>query len=79
MSKKFMQKIIKTDYIKIGEKTTICLLTLDNGFEVVGSSACVDPIMYDYTIGCKIAMDVAYDKVEELCGFLEQSKLTYLT
>lgn len=34
-----------------GSKTTFCLLTLRTGFEVSGTSACVDPANFDKTIG----------------------------
>lgn len=62
-------------YIKLGQKTTICLLTLKNGFEVVGKSGCVDPKNYDHEIGCRIARQKAIDQVWLLEGYLLQDKL----
>ena len=50
--------------------TTICLLTLENGFVVVGKSACVDPAEFDSAIGQSIARSNAIDKVWELEGYL---------
>jgi len=57
---------------KVGEKTTICLLKLHNGFEVIGSAACVNPEEYDAEIGTKIALQDAMDKVWELEGYRVQ-------
>jgi hypothetical protein len=41
------EQIVKTEYTRVGVKTTICTLTLKNGFEVIGTSACVDPANFD--------------------------------
>ena len=57
------------EFIKLGNKTTCCLLTLRNGFEICATSACVDPNNYDHDIGCKLARQRAVDKVWELEGY----------
>jgi hypothetical protein len=63
------------DY-KVGEKTTIVVLFLRNGFEVVGTSACVNPAGYDHETGKKYARERAITKVWELEGYrLQQSML----
>lgn len=59
----------------IGKKTTVVVLTLKNGFEVVGTSACVDPANYDEKIGAEYARKRALDKVWELEGYRLQSAL----
>ncbi len=56
-------------------KTTICILTLQNGFEVVGTSGCVDPANFDQAIGEKIAYEKALDQVWLLEGYLLQDSL----
>jgi hypothetical protein len=61
------------DY-KLGVKTTCVVLRLKNGFEVVGTSACVDPAEYDHDVGKQMARRRALDKVWELEGYLLQSK-----
>ena len=66
--------IKKTEYIRMWEKTTICLLTLDNWYEVVWSSACIDPKDFDEKIGQHEAQAVAIDKMWELYWFLEHQK-----
>ena len=45
---KIREHIIKKEFSKVGEKTTICLLTLDCWFEVVWTSSCVDKEEYSH-------------------------------
>lgn len=71
-------KIIKAEYIKMGEKTTICCLTLENGFEVIGTSSCVDVLNFNDVIGRDLAYENAVDKVWELEGYLLQNTLSKL-
>lgn len=60
--------------MKVGEKTTLVLLKLKNGFEVVGTSACVDPANYNHEVGVGFAKKRAMDKVWELEGYKLQSQ-----
>lgn len=60
---------------KVGQKTTVVVLTLKNGFEVIGSSACVDPNNYNEEIGKQYARKRAIDKVWELEGYSLQKTL----
>lgn len=69
--------ISKTEYQIVGKKTTICCLTLNNGFEVIGTSACVDPKNFDVELGEKFAREAAFSKVEELEGYRLQSSIAY--
>lgn len=48
---------------------TICALTLQNGFTVLGKSACADPRNFQKDIGERIAREEAYGKVWALLGF----------
>lgn len=50
--------------------TTVCCLTLRDGFTVIGQSACIDPAMFDAALGRRIAYDDAIDKVWQLEGYL---------
>lgn len=61
------------DY-KLGEKTTCVLLKLKNGFEVIGTSACVDPANYNHETGKSYARKRAVDRVWELEGYKLQSE-----
>lgn len=67
--------IVKEEFLRIGKKTTVCLLTIDNGFEVLGTSHCVNPKHFDEEVGREWAKKDAMDKVEMLDGFVRQQKL----
>jgi hypothetical protein len=67
--------IVKEEYVKIGRKTTACCLTLLNGFEITGISACVDPADYDEEIGKEWAKKAALDKYEDYIGFARQQAM----
>lgn len=69
-------KIADEDY-HVFEKTclTVCCLTLENGFTVIGESACASPENFDAELGQKIARDKARNKIWELEGYLLKQKL----
>lgn len=48
---------------------TICILVLRNGFKVVGTSACVDPAIFDAEIGRRLAREDALRQVWPLMGY----------
>lgn len=56
-----------------GTTVTVCLLTLWNGFNVIGESACVDPDNFDKQIGEDLAKSNAVSKVWALEGYLLKS------
>lgn len=72
---KISEVIEKVEYQRIGRKTTICCLTLKNGFEVIGTSACVDPENFNEELGKKYAYEVAKNDVKEFEGYRLQSEL----
>ena len=49
---------------------TVCLLTLSNGFNVIGESACADPANFDAGLGRRIARENAVRKIWPLEGYL---------
>lgn len=69
-------KIVDEDY-HVFEKTslTVCCLTLENGFTVIGESACASPENFDAELGRKIAKEKARNKIWELEGYLLKQKL----
>lgn len=69
-----MRLIIKEAYVQVGQKTTICCLTLKNGFEVIGESACVDPANFNEELGRKYSHERAFNKLWELEGYRLQSE-----
>ncbi|RAL57309.1 hypothetical protein BSK20_03475 [SR1 bacterium human oral taxon HOT-345] len=67
--KNITDQIQKVEYSKLGEKTAVCLITLKNGFEIVGTSACMKKENYDQEVGNKFAYEKAIDKIRELEGY----------
>ena len=61
-------------YVFPGTTTTVCCLTLLDGFNSVGSSACLDEGSFDPEIGRKVAYDNALSKVWDLEGYLQNWK-----
>ncbi len=69
---------IKSEQYHVFEGTTFtaCLLTLENGFTVLGESACASPENFDAEIGRKIARDNAKNKIWALEGYLLKEQLS---
>lgn len=57
------------------ECLTICVLVLNNGFTVVGKSACASPENFDAELGAKIARDDARNQIWALEGYRLRSAL----
>ena len=68
--------IVSEEYTKMGKKTTVCLLTLRNGFEIIGTSGCVDPANFNEAIGRKFAKEQAVEKIWQLEGYRLQCSLS---
>ena len=58
-----------------GTTTTLCYLTLLNGHQVIGTSACVSPENFNAELGQKIAFSNAREKIWELEGYLLNQRL----
>ena len=56
-------------------KSTVCEITLENGFTVRGESAIVDKANFDPKIGEQIAFEDAFRKIWALEGYLLQEKM----
>lgn len=72
LTPKLIDEAIRTAdyYIFPGTTVTVCCITLRNGFNVVGESACASPENFDEEIGRKIAFDNAKEKIWSLEGYL---------
>jgi hypothetical protein len=71
------QKILATQfYVFPGTCLTVCCLTLQNGFQVIGESACALPENFDAEIGQRIARENAKQKIWALEGYLLKQKLS---
>lgn len=70
-----LAKIKKTEYTVLGDSTTtLCMLTLENGHTILGTSACVDPAQYNKATGEKYAFEKAIDHMWPLEGYLLAEK-----
>lgn len=70
-------KIVGEDYhVFTGSQTTVCCLTLANGFTVTGESACASPANFNEELGRKIARGHARDKIWALEGYLLKQNLS---
>lgn len=58
-----------------GTTVTVCCLTLLNGFNVVGESACASPENFNAELGRKIARQNAVNKIWPLEGYLLKQQL----
>lgn len=54
---------------------TICTITLKNGLQLVGTSACVSKDNYDVQIGRNIAYENAFAKLWELEGYALKQRI----
>jgi hypothetical protein len=52
------------------DNTTICALTLANGFTIVGKSACASPENYNEKLGQQIAYENAFEQIWALEAYL---------
>jgi len=70
---------IDTDNYRTFEGTTVtvCLLTLKNGFHVVGHSACLSMEYFDAQVGRQIAFDDAVEKIWQLEGYRIKSEMQH--
>lgn len=56
-------------------RTTICQLTMENGYSINGHSACVDPTEFDRDLGRKYAFEDALRQIWPLEGYLLAQQL----
>ncbi len=63
-------------HVFAGTTVTVCLLTLENGFHVVGHSASVSSENFDEEIGRNLARQHARDKIWALEGYLLRERLS---
>jgi hypothetical protein len=57
------------------ELLTFCVLVLQNGFTVIGQSACADPANYQKDIGDRVARQDAIGKIWPLLGYELKTEL----
>lgn len=75
LTKEYLENLVENKQFVVFEGTTVtvCLVTLKNGFNLVGKSACLDPNNFDKSDGEQYAYEDAMDKLWELEGYLAKS------
>lgn len=58
-----------------GTTLTTCILTLRNGYQVTGESACLSPENFNEAVGNKVARENAVTKIWSLEGYLLKERL----
>ena len=56
-------------------RTTVCMLTLENGYTIKGMSACVDESNFDINLGRRFAHEDAIRQIWPLEGYLLAQRL----
>jgi hypothetical protein len=65
----YVNWVADTHYQKMGDKTTVCVVKLHNGFEISGTSACVNPADFDEEVGRHYALVDALNWLDKYAGF----------
>lgn len=74
-----MMERAETKITTVFGKCTVVAMQFENGFVLVGSSACVDPANYDVKLGTEIAKKQIEDKLWMLEGYALQKAVHKLT
>lgn len=70
------EQIIEEQYhVFPGTTLTVCVLTMRNGYQVVGEAACASPANFDEELGRKIARKSAARRIWALEGYRLRSAL----
>lgn len=67
-------QIDNVTFNRFGETGIQCVLTLLNGYTVTGESNCIDPAIFDQSIGETIAYENAFDKLWVILGYNEKQR-----
>ena len=73
-----LESVIISEQYHVFPNTTFtaCLLTLKNGYTVMGESACASPENFNADLGRKIARDNAKNKIWALEGYLLRQRIS---
>lgn len=69
-------KIVGESYLVLPDgRTTLCIVTMENGYTIQGLSACVDAANFDMQIGRRFAREDAVRQIWPLEGYLLAQRL----
>lgn len=75
--KSINEKIVATDYL-YHSTTTICVITMENGFKFIGTSTPAASANYRMELGQKYAFDNAFKQIWSHEGYLLRENLSKL-
>ena len=77
MTPELIEETIASEAYHVFQDTTftVCLITLNNGYSVIGESACADARNFDAGLGRRIARENAVRKIWPLEGYLLRQRL----
>jgi hypothetical protein len=64
----------KVAYARMGKRTTVCLITLPNGYELIGSSCAVRDEDFDERYGKELALKDALEKADDVAAYMLRSE-----
>lgn len=64
-----LEELIKDERYLVEGTMTIAILEIAGGFQLVGTSACLNPDDFNDTLGRQIARQKAFDRLWELEGY----------
>jgi hypothetical protein len=70
LTKEYIESLVIGTKYFYTKKTTVCILTPVNGFEILGKAGTIDPKNFDKVIGEKIAYDNAITQLWAHEGYL---------
>ena len=71
-----LEKMKQVEYIKLSDgRTTLCVVYTENGYTIIGKSACVAEENYNQALGEKYAFEDAVNQMWPLEGYLLKQKL----
>lgn len=74
------EKISSVEYVypQSAPTLTIAVVLLNNGFSIIGESACADPKNFNKELGQEMALANAVRKIWPLEGYLLREKLSFV-
>ena len=75
--KQVLATITDTEYHVLQGTITICILTLRNGYRLIGKSVCVSAENFNAGLGQDIARSEAVNQIWQLEGYMLKERLHY--
>lgn len=67
--------IVSKEFVKVSERSTICILNAESGIEVIGTSTAAEVGAFSDEIGNEIALNAAIKKLNYISGLRREREL----